>query len=59
MTATGHALVGTVIAAKVGNPALPFPSPSLRIFYVTRFPIGTPATTAEIRAKPVLSLPAH
>ena len=25
MTATGHALIGTVIAAKIGNPALAVP----------------------------------
>jgi len=41
MTATGHALIGTVIAAKVGNPALAIPIALASIFVRRASPLDT------------------
>lgn len=38
MTATGHALIGTVIAAKIGNPALAVPIALASHFVADAFP---------------------
>ena len=38
MTATGHALIGTVIAAKIGNPALAIPIALASHFVADAFP---------------------
>lgn len=38
MTATGHALIGTVIAAKIGNPALAVPIALASHFLADAFP---------------------
>jgi hypothetical protein len=49
MTATGHALIGTVIAAKIGNYALAIPI-ALGSHFLADVHIGTPDTTGGKRA---------
>jgi len=46
MTATGHAVIGTVIAAKIGNPALAIPIAIASHIAADYFPHWDPATNA-------------
>lgn len=47
MTATGHAIIGTVIAAKIGNPALAIPLAIASHVAADAFPHWDPATNRK------------
>ncbi len=47
MTATGHAVIGTVIAAKIGNPALAIPLAIASHALADSFPHWDPATNRK------------
>lgn len=51
MTATGHALIGTVIAAKVGNPALAIPLSLASHFLADAFPHWDTGTHGKEKTK--------
>jgi len=51
MTATGHALIGTVIAAKVGNPALAIPIALASHFIADALPHWDTGTNRKLKAK--------
>lgn len=51
MTATGHALIGTVIAAKIGNPALAIPIALASHFLLDAFPHWDTGTTRFKKSK--------
>ena len=51
MTATGHALIGTVIAAKVGNPALAIPVALASHFIADAFPHWDTGTNKDKKSK--------
>lgn len=51
MTATGHALIGTVIAAKVGNPALAIPIAVASHFLADALPHWDTATNKTEKTK--------
>jgi hypothetical protein len=52
MTATGHALIGTVIAAKVGNPLLAVPIALGSHFLADAIPHWDTGTNREKKSKP-------
>jgi len=47
MTATGHAVIGTIIAAKIGNPALAIPLAVLSHIAADAFPHWDPGTNRD------------
>jgi hypothetical protein len=51
MTATGHALIGTVIAAKIGNPALAVPIAIGSHFLADALPHWDTGTNKEAKSK--------
>lgn len=51
MTATGHAVIGTVIAAKIGNPALAIPIAFTSHIIADMFPHWDVATHAKEKGK--------
>lgn len=51
MTATGHALIGTIIAAKVGNPALAIPIALGSHFLADAFPHWDTGTNKKLKSK--------
>lgn len=51
MTATGHAVLGTIIAAKVGNPALAIPLALLSHVAADMFPHWDVATNGTTKGK--------
>lgn len=51
MTATGHAIIGTVIAAKVGNPALAIPLAIISHFIADAIPHWDVATHRKQKTK--------
>lgn len=51
MTATGHAIIGTVIAAKIGNPYLAIPLALLSHFAVDRIPHWDAGTNSKTKTK--------
>jgi hypothetical protein len=51
MTATGHALIGTVIAAKIGNPALAIPIALGSHFLADALPHWDTGTNREKKSK--------
>ncbi len=51
MTATGHAIIGTVIAAKIGNPALAIPIAIASHVAADAFPHWDPATNRRKKGK--------
>ena len=51
MTATGHAILGTVIAAKIGNPALALPIAIASHFVADAFPHWDTATNIRRKGK--------
>ena len=51
MTATGHALIGTVIAAKVGNPVLAVPIAIASHFLADAFPHWDTGTNKKQKSK--------
>lgn len=51
MTATGHALIGTVIAAKIGNPALAAPIALASHFVADAVPHWDTATDREKKSR--------
>ncbi|HYM64964.1 MAG TPA: hypothetical protein VES68_00545 [Candidatus Sulfotelmatobacter sp.] len=51
MTATGHALIGTVIAAKVGNPTLAVPIAIASHFLADAFPHWDTGTNKDKKTK--------
>lgn len=51
MTATGHALIGTVIAAKVGNPALAIPIAIASHFLCDALPHWDTGTNRDKKSK--------
>lgn len=51
MTATAHALIGTVIAAKIGNPALAIPLALASHVVADMIPHWDPLTTRKIKGK--------
>lgn len=51
MTATSHALIGTVIAAKIGNPALAIPLALASHFAMDLIPHWDTATNREKKSK--------
>lgn len=50
MTATGHAIIGTVIAAKIGNPALAIPIAVASHIAADLFPHWDPGTNRESKS---------
>ena len=58
MTATGHAIIGTVIAAKVGNPALAIPLAIASHFIADAIPHWDIATHRKEKTKSNLILEA-
>jgi hypothetical protein len=56
MTATGHAIIGTVIAAKIGNPALAIPIALVSHLLADRVPHWDPATNIKKKGKERLLL---
>lgn len=51
MTATGHAIIGTVIAAKIGNPALAIPIAFASHFLADALPHWDTATNRDKKSK--------
>lgn len=51
MTATGHAIIGTVIAAKIGNPALAIPIAFASHFLADALPHWDTATNRHKKSK--------
>jgi hypothetical protein len=51
MTATGHALIGTVIAAKVGNPVLAIPIALASHFIADSLPHWDTGTNRKLKSK--------
>ncbi len=51
MTATGHAIIGTVIAAKIGNPALAIPIALASHFLADALPHWDTGTNREKKSK--------
>lgn len=51
MTATGHAIIGTVIAAKIGNPALAIPIAVTSHLVADYFPHWDTATNRKTKSK--------
>jgi hypothetical protein len=51
MTATGHALIGTVIAAKVGNPVLAIPIALASHFIADALPHWDTGTNRKLKSK--------
>ncbi len=51
MTATGHALIGTVIAAKIGNPALAIPIAIGSHFLADSLPHWDTGTNKKLKSK--------
>lgn len=51
MTATGHAIIGTVIAAKIGNPALAIPIALASHLAADAFPHWDVATNAKKKTR--------
>lgn len=51
MTATGHAVIGAVIAAKIGNPYLAIPLALLSHIAADAFPHWDPATNAKKKTR--------
>jgi len=49
MTATGHAVIGTVIAAKIGNPALAIPIAIVSHIIADTIPHWDPATNRKAK----------
>lgn len=58
MTATGHAVIGTVIAAKIGNPALALPIAFASHVLADFFPHWDEGTNAKLKTKNRLTLEA-
>src|SRR5665811_549003 len=56
MTATGHAVIGVVIAAKIGNPALAIPIAFASHLLADRVPHWDPATNIKKKSKERLLL---
>lgn len=50
MTATGHAIIGTVIAAKIGNPALAIPIALASHIVADLFPHWDPGTNRDSKS---------
>ena len=51
MTATGHAIIGTVIAVKVGNPALAIPLALVSHLAADAFPHWDEGTNSKLKTK--------
>lgn len=51
MTATGHAIIGAVIAAKIGNPALAIPIAFASHIAADAFPHWDTGTNAKLKTK--------
>lgn len=51
MTATGHAIIGTVIAAKIGNPALAIPIAIISHVAADLFPHWDTGTNKKLKSK--------
>lgn len=51
MTATGHAIIGTVIAAKIGNPALAIPIAVASHIAADLFPHWDTGTNKKLKSK--------
>lgn len=51
MTATGHAIIGTVIAAKIGNPYLAIPLALISHFAADSFPHWDTGTNSKTKTK--------
>ena len=56
MTSTGHAVIATIIAAKIGNPAIALPIAFLSHFAADAFPHWDTATNIKRKGKEIVMI---